>query len=197
MSIADRFQSLPRAARWGILAGGIFVSYFAIVEPMLDAINRANSAADDRATALTSLAKGATGGTSELALGIRKFGDISLPGDPDTRSVALNRRVSDVLKKHNIKDSTSTSRVMPLGQGPLKDVYGESERIDRLIREVVFDATPEDIAGVISDLESSPEVAAISRVQIRRGDNKDTAGRILKATVAAEAWEVVRKGRGR
>jgi len=197
VSIADRFQSLPRAARWGILAGGIFVSYFAIVEPMLDAINRANSAADDRATALTSLAKGATGGTSELALGIRKFGDISLPGDPDTRSVALNRRVSDVLKKHNIKDSTSTSRVMPLGQGPLKDVYGESERIDRLIREVVFDATPEDIAGVISDLESSPEVAAISRVQIRRGDNKDTAGRILKATVAAEAWEVVRKGRGR
>ena len=197
MTIADRFQSLPRAARWGILAGGAFVSYFVIVEPVLDVINRANSAADDRAGALSTLAKGATEGTSEVALGIRKFGDIALPGDPETRSVALNRRVSDVLKKHNIKESTSTQRTMPLGQGPLKDVYGDTDRIDRLIREVVFDATPEDIAGVIADLESAPEVAAISRVQIRRGDNKDTAGRILKATVAAEAWEVVKKGRGR
>jgi len=86
---------------------------------------------------------------------------------------------------------------MPLGQGPLRDVYGEGERIDRLVREVQFEGTPEQIAAVVSDLENAPEIAAVSRVQVRRGDQQDTAARMLKVTVAAEAWVVGKKGRAR
>lgn len=196
MTIAERYKALPRALKWGVWALALFVGYFVVVEPALDAINRANTAADDRLGALKTLAHNPGASEDETALGVRKFGSIDLPGESETRSVAFNRRVSSILEKHKVKDN-STTRLMPLGQGPLKDAYGEGERIDRLVREIQFEATPEDIAAVVSDLEKAPEVAAVSKLQIRRGDQKDTAGRVLRATLAAEAWVVNRKGRGR
>ena len=195
-ALADWYRPLPRAARWGIVAVGLLAVYFVIIEPTLDLINRANSTADERSSALISLANKASGGSNEFAVGIKKFGDILLPEEQERRSVAFNRRFSEILQKHKVKDN-STWRNSSLGSGPIKDAYGDSERIEREVREVQFDATPEEIAAVISDLESAPEVAAVSKVQIRRGDQKDTAGRVLKVTIAAEAWEIVKKGRSR
>ncbi len=192
----NKFRDLPRAARWGIVAVGLLVAYFLVIEPVIDTINKVNSKADDRIGQLVALTHDPSGNAADIALGVRKFGEVLLPGDEQTRSVAFNRRVSAILAKHKINDN-STTRKMPLGQGPLKDVYGDASRIDRLVREVQFEGTPEDIAAVISELESAPEVAAVSRIQIRHGDQKDTAGRILKATVSAEAWIVSEKGRGR
>ena len=48
----------------------------------------------------------------------------------DGASIAFDRRLTAVLDKHKVKNNTTNSRIMPLGQGPLKDVYGETERID-------------------------------------------------------------------
>lgn len=194
-ALVQRFRTLPRAARWAVFAGAILVAYFAVVEPVIDRINTTASRADDRESALVALAKDPIGAqSSEVALGVRKFGAVELPGDPEVRSVAFNRRVVEVLSKHRIRNDTSTTRTMPLGAGPLKSAYTEEERIDRLVREVQFSATPEELAAVIADLESSPEVAAVSRVQLRRGDNQDTAARQLKVTLAVETWVVNRRG---
>ena len=195
-TLTDKFRTLPRAGRWGIGALVLLAGYFVVVEPLIDKINSINTRADDRVGALVALTHDPSGSAADIALGVRKFGEVLLPGDEQTRSVAFNRRVSTILDKHKIKDNSIT-RKMPLGQGPLKEVYGESTRIDRLVREVQFEATPEDIAAVISELESAPEVAAVSRIQIRRGDQVDTAGRILKVTLSAEAWIVSEKGRAR
>lgn len=194
-AIAEKFRDLPRAARWGICAGAIVLAYFVAIEPIIDGINATNAKAEDREGALITLARDPISSqSSELALGVKKFGAVELPGEPEIRSVAFNRRVVEILAKHKIKDS-STTRLMPLGAGPLKDAYGEANRIDRQVREIQFDATPEDIAAVVADLESAPEVAAISRVQLRRGDQQDSAARLLKATISVEAWVVSKKGR--
>ena len=195
-NLADKFRSLPRAGRWGACAVALLAAYFIVVEPVIDRINRVNSKADDRAGALVALTHDPSGSAADIALGVRKFGEVLLPGDEQIRSVAFNRRVTSILEKHKIQDN-STTRKMPLGQGPLKEDYGDVNRIDRLVREVQFEGTPESIAAVISELESAPEVAAVSRIQIRHGDQKDTAGRVLKASVTAEAWIVSEKGRSR
>jgi hypothetical protein len=197
-ALTDRIRALPRATRWGLWAGAIVLSYFVAVEPLLDAINTTNAKAADREGALVALARDPLSSqSSDLVLGVKKFGAVELPGDPETRPVAFNRRVVEILAKHNVKNSSSTTRTMPLGNGPLKDAYGESSRIDRQVREIQFDATPEDIAAVVADLESAPEVAAVSRVQLRRGDQQDSAARLLKATISVEAWVAGRKGRTR
>ena len=193
-----KYRRLPRAGRWGLWALVVVAVSVGLVEPILDRINTVNGKADDRAGALIALAKNPIGEhASEMVSGVRKFGDVLLPGDPDIRSVAFEKRITAVLDKHKIKNNSTTSRTMPLGQGPLRDVYGEGERIDRLVREVQFEGTPEQIAAVVSDLENAPEIAAVSRVQVRRGDQQDTAARMLKVTVAAEAWVVGKKGRAR
>jgi hypothetical protein len=194
-AFAEKVRGLPRAARWGLFAGVVILAYFVVVEPIVDSINATNAKAEDREGALFALARDPISSqSSEFALLVKKFGTVELPGDPETRPVAFNRRVVEILGKHKIKDS-STTRIMPLGAGPLKDAYGETNRIDRQVREIQFDATPEDIAAVIAELESAPEVAAISRVQLRRGDQQDSAARLLKATISVEAWVVSRKGR--
>lgn len=178
-----------------MFAGAVVLAYFVVVERVIDRINAASARADDREIALAVLAKDPIGAqSSEVALGVRKFGAVELPGDPEVRSVAFNRRVVEVLSKHKIRNDASTTRTMPLGNGPLKSAYTEEERIDRIVREVQFSATPEELAAVIADLESSPEVASVSRVQLRRGDNQDTAARQLKVTLAVETWVVNRRG---
>ena len=196
-AIFDRIRSLPRAARWGLSAGGVLLAYFIVIEPLLDRVNSTKARADDRLGALTALTRNPIGeGSSELALGVRKFGAVELPGDPEARSLALNQRIAEVMKKHSIRYEITT-RVQPMGSGPLKDAYGETERIDRQVREVQFDATPENLSAVVADLENASEVAAVSRVQVRRGDQQDSAARLLKATLSVEAWVVSKKGRTR
>lgn len=195
-TLTERYRAMPRAARWGVWFVAFLFAVFVIVIPVLDKINSLNFKADDRISQLVALTHDPSGSAADIALGVRKFGEVNLPGDEQTRAVAFNRRVSSILEKHKIKDN-STTRKMTLGQGPLKDAYGDGNRIDRLVREVQFEATPEDIAAVISELENAPEVAAVSRVQIRRGDSRDTAGRILKVTLSAEAWVLSEKGRAR
>ncbi len=192
--IIDKIKSLPRAARWGLIALVAFGVYFLVVERVLDRINAAGSKADDRIGALLSLSHDPSQ-TSDIDLGIRKFGVVALPGEAAARSVAFNRRVVEVLAKHKIKNSSTSGRTMPMAAGPLKDAYGE-ERVERLVQEIQFDATPEDISAVIADLESSPEVAAVSRIQIRRGSKEDTAARLLKATIGVEAWVLGKRAGG-
>lgn len=194
-NLIARFFLLPRAVRWAAVAALVFLAYFVVVERVIDRINTVSSKAEDRATALRTLANERAGsGAGDLALSVRKFGAVDLPGDPQTRPVAFDRRVVEILAKHKIKNDSSTKRIIAMDRGPLREAYGEEERVDRQIREIQFDATPEAIAAILADFENSPEVAAVSRVQLRRGDSQLSSERLLKATIAVETWVVSKKG---
>lgn len=188
---ADLYRSLPRPARWGVLAVAGLLAYFGVVEPVVDATSSVNARADARAQAIAEVRSG--GGDDAAALGLRQFGDVAPPGDPRERAVAFDRRVLEVLEKHSVRDHTSTTSTVPLGTGPLLSLLSPSnQRVERRIRQIQFEASPETLSAVISDLERTPEVAAVSRVQIRKAQD----GRLVRATVSAEAWLVTRKGAG-
>jgi len=199
MSIAAKIASLPRAARWGLGAVVLFGAYFGVAEPVLDEINRVNGQADVKAAVLASYesADGAMGAAAQTTgLGLRRFGQVEFPGDPESRPVAFNQAVDQVLKKHGISGQTSTSRVAPLGSGPLTANVGAEFRIDRLMKDIQFQAEPEAVAAVIADLERTPEVATVSRVQVRQVESRDQGGRQVRATIGVEAWLLTRKARG-
>ncbi len=191
--VSDIYRGLPRAGRWGVWAGAGLLGYFAVVEPIMDKTNALNSRADARAQAIAEVRSG--GGAGAADLGLRRFGHVEPPGDPRERNVAFNRRVLEILETHALKDHASTTRNAPLNAGPLLTALAPShQKVERHIREVQFEATPETLAAVIADLERTPEVAAVSRVQIRKPEG---GGRIVRATIAAEAWSVQKKGNGR
>jgi hypothetical protein len=84
-----------------------------------------------------------------------------------------------------------------MGDGPLKKAINpQTEQIDRSQAEIKFDAVPETFAAVLADLEKSPEVTAISEVEVRKAD-RDPSSRTLSVTIRAETWSIARKGRGR
>lgn len=194
-ALLARLRALPRAAQWGVWAALALVAYFAIVEPTLELRAAWASKADDKSQALVALARGTREG-DEVELGIRRFGVVKPPGDPRERADAFNRRINEVLKSHEVTDHTGTTRTISLTTGPLNSALDASgQRVDRFIREIQFEAAPETLAAVLADLERSPEVAAVSKVQVRKSE--EGGGRLLRATVSVEAWVLARKGGSR
>lgn len=187
--LLDLYRSLPRAARWGVLALAGVLAYFVVVEPVVDRTNAWATRADARADAIA-LVRSGPAEDDAVTLGLKQFGAVLPPGDPRERGDAFRTKVLDVIEKHGVRNHTSTTRNAPLNRGPLLAALAPTnQRVDRLIREIKFEATPETLAAVIADLERTPEVAAVTRVQVRKGEN----GRVVQATIDAEAW-ILTKG---
>lgn len=203
-TLADRYRALPRAVRWAVIAGLAFVGYFVVVEPILEKRAAFEVKADEKAKQLAA-ARSGTGDAevaeTDLKTGVTRFGLPQLPGPPAERADALTRCIATVLQTHGVRDHTSTVKETPLSSGALSSAFGADYRVDRLITELQFDASPEVFMGVLADLERSPEVAAVSRVQLRKSTPapgaKSSSSRLVRASIAVEAWELVRKGKTR
>lgn len=207
-----RFAALPRAARWLVLGGVAIAAYFAVVEPVLDATAKLDAAYALKLARLEAAARDhATDSSveSDVKLGVQRYGLVSMPGAPKDRSEAVNRRIAQVLMAHSVRDVTTTVKETPLSGNTLARELGPSGdggvelRVDRLVTELQFEASPEAVAAVVADLERSPEITTVSRVQLRKAaagggsGSKSSSSRLVKAVVAAEAWQTVRKGRSR
>jgi hypothetical protein len=192
------FASVPRATRWAITAFAAFLFYFLIMEPAIDRINRLSAEADAFAATLATFA--ASDGPQKraletLALGTRQYGEVEFLGNEATRPVAFNRAVDKVLEEHKVSNTKSRAKKAPLGSGPLASKMGPDVRVERVIRDIEFDATPEKVAAVVAGLEQSPQVSTVARVQLRHIESKDGRARQVHAVVTAEAWLEAPKGR--
>lgn len=202
-AILARYNALPRAAKWGLLAALAIGFYFGGVEPALNAMNTWTTRANNKERELTAFAKereARKGADDAAALGVTRYGIVEPPGDPAERSAAFNRRVSQVLEAEGIKQSTSTSSESPVGRNSmLQQFFGVEASVQKIGSELRFDATPEQLARVVAALEQSPEVSSISRVQVRQGASGggEKNPRLLGVTMKVQAWQVRPKARGR
>ncbi|MBX3408555.1 MAG: hypothetical protein KF859_01545 [Phycisphaeraceae bacterium] len=195
-SMIERFRSLPRAVQWAAMGGGVILAYFIVVEPTLDSMNLFSSRADAKEAMLASHAKSAEtlrSAAETIEKGVRQYGRVDMPGDPEQRPLEFNRVVDEVLKKHGVLEQTSTSRVAPFGQGPLMGKFGQEFRIDRMLKDINFTAEAPVAAAVLADLERSPVVATVSRVQIRQAETRDRANPLVRVSLTVEAWLLVKK----
>ncbi len=200
--LVEKFRSLPRAARWLAWGGAGMLVYFAVLQPTVDLIVALNGQAAGARSELGSegrerAAREQAG--AQIRTGIGLYGPVAFPGEAAERSEVFNRKVNEVLGRHSVKGDRRVTRTAPLETGPLDAVAGQNRRIDRLIMDVQFDASPEQVSAVIADLESTPEVAAISRVQLRResGGEAGAGSRSLRVNLSVEAWLLARREGGR
>jgi hypothetical protein len=196
MNLSSAFSALPRAGRWAVAGSLVLIAYFAAVEPGLETLNRLSVSADKRRLELAAFSTDQRTGddtAAAVALGISRYGEVAMPGDEETRIDAFNRRIADVLSRHGVKDQKATARRASLPKGPLLSALGAGAAITRHTSDLTFEATPEQISGIIADLEKTPEVAAVSRVQLRRVDEQERA-RLLRANISVETWFTARRG---
>lgn len=201
-SIEQTIRDLPRAGRWLLIAAGAFVGYFAIVQPVLDTILNLNGRAAGARSELgyegrERAAREQAG--AEVRAGTGMFGTVAFPGEAAERSQAFNRRINEVLSKNAVTGDRRITRTAPMEPGAMDAFAGQNKRVDRLIMDIQFNASPEQVSAVLADLESSPEIAAISRVQLRRETGSEggaAPGRTLRVNLSAEAWLLSRKEGG-
>lgn len=200
--LVERFRSLPRAARWLAWGGAGLVVYFAFVQPTVDLILSLNGRAAGARSELGSEGREREAreqAGAQVRAGMGLYGKVAFPGEPAERSEAFNRKVNEVLSRHSIKGDRRVTRAAPLEAGPLDTVAGQNRRIERLIMDIQFDASPEQVSAVLADLESTPEVAAVSRIQLRReaGADAGAGSRSLRVNLSVEAWLLARREGGR
>jgi hypothetical protein len=193
---AAAFSALPRAMKWAIVGLAVILVYFAAVEPMVERINAVASTADGyeaKVLSFTSADGTRKKALQTLELGLRHYGDVAFVGDESTRTLEFNSAVDKVLRQHSVSGSKSSTKNVSLGQGTLSAKLGSDMRVTRVVRDIEFDATPEDVAAVVAALEQTPVVATLSRVSIRAIDGKESE-RLVHATITAEAWISAKKG---
>ena len=200
-----KYNSLPRAGKWLVWALAVIVAYFGVVEPVLNATNAARARADTLAAGLDK-ERALTSPDSDqgriLENGRRSFGEPYLPEDPNNRPEALHSLVDTILEKRGVSSRVKSERRIRIAGDEAVKLLGPlaaSSVVERLILDVTFEAAPDTIVAILADLEQAKEVAAVSRVEIRR---LDTGGgrsgapasnaKIVKATLSPEAWIVTR-----
>lgn len=196
MTLLDRYRRLPRSARWLVMLVAVVVLYFGVVEPTLDVYNRAVGRGDAAQAVLERyLGAGDTikrAGETAL-LGVRQFGEVEYPGDPETRPPAMNKVIDEILRKHGVTGQTSTTRTTPLARGPLVTRVSATHRIERLTKVLEFQADPDVVAKVIADLEQNPIVTTISNVQVRQAEGRARGTKQVAASITVESWLLARK----
>ena len=186
--VSSMWHSLPRAGKWAVLGLLGLGLYFAVVEPVVDMTVQAGSRADAMAArirAVQSMGERADDDRQAIALGARLHGDIAMPGPRAERASALNRAVDRALREAGVSGARTQTTEQNLRDGPATRHFGGRGSLVKLVSTVSFDASPEAFSQVLGALENDRDVAAVTRVIVRRADD---GSRGVSATLTVEAW---------
>ena len=198
--IAQWYRTLPRSGRWLVIAGLVLLGYFPI-DWALGVANSINASADRYASLIRRNNSGVSDQKLQMATmtqAVQTFGVVNEPTDAKTAGDAITKRVNAVLKANRIKDFKIRDRMLSLpNNGPLAATLAPGESIDRMIKDVEFDASPDTLVAILSQLEQSPEVAAVSQVRLGKatggGSRGSSAPRVLTVSLSIETWVKGRK----
>lgn len=186
--VAQAWRGLPRAGQWLVLAVVGLGLYFAIIERVVDMTVQAGSRADAMAARIRtvqSMGERADDDRQAIALGARLHGDVAMPGPRAERATALNRAVDSALREAGVSGARTQTTEQNLQDGPATRHFGGRGSLVKLVSTVSFDASPEAFSQVLGALENNEDVAAVTRVIVRRAED---GSRSVSATLTVEAW---------
>lgn len=193
-TIFERFAQLPsplRFAGYGVLALLLFLFWNDYIAPL----KRSWTQQADKIQTDVRNVRDAARLRAEIALlddVIVSLGPVEVPRSADIASTAVHRQINEVLRSHSgvTQDSfTLTPRGNVQGRELLSITGGQQPQL--LSGELRFDAAPDVAISIIRQLESSPEIEAVTLVQLTR-----TTGRRVSVRMNIEAWVVPAPSRG-
>lgn len=202
-TLAQRWAALPRSAKWLAACGVVVVGYFGVFEPLLNWRQTIDARAAAIQAQLDGRAKAATdaGAANNVELSVQSFGQPAMPAPVAERSVALDQKISSILRRHqdkvaNLRRATLTDRgqfdAPPRALANAAATPGGGGELVRLEREITFEADVATTVAIVRELESTPEVAAVTRVtlnkQSRQGNPTEAAP--LRVSLIVESWAI-------
>ncbi|MCA9285708.1 MAG: hypothetical protein KDA22_10855 [Phycisphaerales bacterium] len=196
--LVDRYRAMPRAMQWGVLAiVGLVV--FMLVDSTVWRLGRSwGDQADEMQAVLDDTQMKRASLNHELEATVLAHGQVRMPLPEADGAAALAKAVNEALTRHHALGAVYDSRASSNMPGDsLRGVIAPGQQPARVAGDVRFKAKPQDVAAIVAELESSPDVESISRLTIEK-DQKDMTN--VRVTMTVEAWVIKSKdarGRGR
>ena len=131
--------------------------------------------------------------TSNVKNSVAAFGSITLPRSKAQGAAAMTDAVHEILLSHQVKDDEYTrTKSSKMKNGAMRGIANSGQQLEAIIGDIRFEATQENILKVISDLEGSPWIDAVSDIRLTKKD-----GRLIRVDLSVEAWVLTTSSRGR
>ena len=191
--LVDRFLALPPI--WRIAgAGALLVVALLVAQdhvwPIADDWNREADRIERTIARGRSLDAALEPRIERIAAAL---GPIEVPRSAAPGATRLEETVGRICAAHDIdpKIDGRTGSRLP-NNSPLSEVAGG--RVERLICELEFVASPDVLIDVVRSLEAEPEIESISDLRIERIDEGVRSGVTLDVRLVIEAWVVPARG---
>ncbi|MGY8757343.1 MAG: hypothetical protein ACKVLC_08215 [Phycisphaerales bacterium] len=191
--LVDTVSMWPRAMRWAFCAV-VATTTFLIWDATIASLGASWSSQVVTLEQQIAELKKPTTLTSAAKNSVKSFGEVSLPREKTDGASELTNAIHDIFAQYRVKnDEYTRTKTNKMKSGSLPGIASSGETIEQVIGDIQFDATQEDVMKVISALESSPWIDAVSDLRFTRLD-----GRMIRVDMSVEAWVVSktqRKGR--
>jgi hypothetical protein len=187
----DRFAALPRAGKWLVLAGALALAVYLVNNLAGVRADEMNERADRNEALLEAAVNRADALPTSVAERAIAFGPNSVPGRESASKEKFASAVASIMGKRGVSTYGFDVRSNSLSGDVLPKVASELNGVmARTIAEVKFEATAETANQIISDLDRSPEIDAISDVRLTYSSKT----RRVSAAITLERWGVVPRG---
>ncbi len=117
---------------------------------------------------------------------ISSFGKVDLPRSKSNGASAMTEAVHEILASHTVKnDEYTRTKTSRMKSGSLPGIATSGQQIEQVIGDLRFEASQEEILKVISALESSPTIDAVTDIRLTKKE-----GRMIRVDLSVEAWVV-------
>ncbi|MSR40316.1 MAG: hypothetical protein EXS10_00215 [Phycisphaerales bacterium] len=176
-----------RAIKWAAIAIPILVAYL-ILDYGFWQVSSGLAARGDRIeSAIASSKQRASTISGAIESSVRAFGPVDAPANKDEGANALTTSIAAIFKANNTNFGLGL-REQRIGSRELEGAVGS--RIEKVVAEIRFEATPDTVSAIIAQLEAAPEIDSISDLKL----NYQPQTRRVAVQLSAEAWTLARGG---
>ncbi|MFM7259809.1 MAG: hypothetical protein ACKO3W_04320 [bacterium] len=185
------FGTLPRAAKWGVLAGALFGGFMLLDKAIWPIADRMSERSDRWELLLARASERADGLPPEIAANAVAYGPNEVPEDEARGMRKLAASVDSILRKKGVtKYSQDIRRGQQLGTDVLGDIAGPlGGTMGRTIADIAFEAAPDDVTGIIADLDGSADIDAIADLKLTYAP----ATKRVAVQMSVEKWGVLKR----
>jgi hypothetical protein len=178
-----RVQAWPRSTQW-VFWAAVGTIAFLIWDATVADLGASWSARADRIEVQIKEVNTPILLTSSVKNSISSFGNIELPRSKAEGGAAMTDAVHAILSSHNVKDDEYTrTKSSKMKNGSMRGISNSGQQLEAVIGDIRFEATQENILRIISDLEGSPWIDAVSDIRLTKKDK-----RMIRVDLSVEAW---------
>jgi len=194
--IIERFESMPRAGRWLVVAVVLVVLFLGWDQTIGVKSREWRAEAESIESQVRAVRESdkMTRTLTDLKNTVISLGPVTLPVSDRQGRNALSDAVREVFANYNIREDYDLGGGGDrLRQDISHSIVRSGNRVSRLTATVKFTSSPDDAIAIIADFESRDDIEGISKVRLSKGSD----GRKVDVSLTLEAWVEVPPNRRR